>query len=145
MSGDAAYPRICILFALPEEASPYLQRSLLDEGIYSSGDPPGIFHGVLPRASQPLELFVAISGTGTRNAAEQAVRLVEAAHNVARCLLICGFAGGLIPELIPGSLVIANKVMQLPAQHNLLNYSADSLLYAAAESLSLSGVPLRRG
>ena len=60
---------------------------------------------------------------------------------MARCLLICGFAGGLASELTPGTLVFGESATN--PQGELLK--ADSRLLATAESVSLPGLAAMRG
>ncbi|HLI48377.1 MAG TPA: hypothetical protein VKV18_06815 [Chthonomonas sp.] len=53
-------------------------------------------------------LIVHCSGAGRENAARGAQQLL--AQGV-RCLIICGFGGGLAEEVVPGTLLLANQVL----------------------------------
>lgn len=74
---------VSILFALPEEAAPFLKHNT-----------------DLPSFS--------ISGMGPANSAHAAKQLLESAPG--KSLLICGFAGSLSPALVPGSFIVAQRV-----------------------------------
>ena len=59
----------------------------------------------------------------------------------ARCLLICGFAGGLARELMPGTLVVGESVTNPQGQL----FNADSRLLATVESVRLPELTAMRG
>ncbi len=110
---------VCILFALPDEAKPFQVQARIHRG-------------------HTLPASVAVSGVGMRNAA----RTAEAMHlPSARCLLICGFAGGLSAGLLPGTLIIGEAVTDSTGE----TYKADSRLLAVAESILLPGLYAMRG
>jgi nucleoside phosphorylase len=112
-----------VLFALPEESKPFLRRM-------------GSVSGCK----------LACSGAGAANAERAAAHLIDETDTLLRCLLICGFAGGLTPEMVPGSLIIANSAIDhTGGEYTGEAYGADSRLLAAVESVHLSGVPIRRG
>lgn len=91
MTGAASsHPRVCVLFALPEEAAPFLRRL-----------------AVVPALRQ--RCTVAVSGVGTAKAARETIQMV-AAGRVER-LIICGFGGGLTEQIVPGSLIVAERVL----------------------------------
>jgi adenosylhomocysteine nucleosidase len=91
MSGAASSrPRICVLFALPEEAAPFLRRL-----------------AVVPALQQRCE--VRISGVGTVKAARETTQLL--AEGPIAGLIVCGFGGGLTEQITPGSLIVAERVL----------------------------------
>lgn len=87
----AASSRIGILFALPEEAAPF-QRFLLRN--------PDL----------QKRVSVAVSGVGVKNSETAAKKLLEIPGKPFRLLIVCGFGGGLSPDVKPGSLMTANRV-----------------------------------
>jgi adenosylhomocysteine nucleosidase len=112
---------ITVLFALPEETRPFRKR--------------------LQSFPTSSHVYLRCSGVGAERAASTAddVAVVAAPGDV---LLICGFAGGLTSEMKPGSLIVADSVIDhLTGQ----NYKPDSELLYAAESVRLSGVSVQRG
>ncbi len=123
MSGQTASPgQVAILFALPEEQKPF-ERVNPDARMFRSSS----------------------SGAGAKNSRHSAALLlgkVEPARNSGcRALLICGFAGGLVDGLTPGTLVIGDSVTD--SQVRVL--TADSRLLAIAESVRLPGCVAMRG
>lgn len=110
---------VCILFALPDEAKPFQALARVRNG-------------------QSLPVSVAVSGVGGRNAAKAA----EAMHlPMARCLLICGFAGGLATELTAGMLVLGEFVTNSTGEV----LKADSRLLTVAESVRALDLCAMRG
>lgn len=111
MTGANASQDTAILFALPEESAPFLHR-------------------IRPEAHS---LAVGVSGMGTRKAAQEARRLLEASG--AARLIICGFAGGLRGEA-PGTLVVARRVADYTAPDlPPRELSADARLCQTAEQV----------
>ncbi|MCW3051495.1 MAG: Nucleoside phosphorylase [Chthonomonadales bacterium] len=91
MSGAASsLSRICVLFALPEEAAPFLRR--LD---------------AVPVLRQRCE--VRVSGVGTTKAARETTAVVTSGQ--VQGLIVCGFGGGLTEQITPGSLMVAERVL----------------------------------
>jgi len=109
--------RVCVLFALPEEAAPFRKQRPSCNWIVSLG----------------------VSGPGSGNAAKHAALLLDDPGPKIKCLIICGFAGGLSPELRPGDLILAAQV-QHNSQPILL---PDSTLFAATGSAP-SKTPLHK-
>ena len=60
---------------------------------------------------------------------------------MARCLLICGFAGGLTAGLMPGTIIIGEGVTSSVGE----TFKADSRLLAVAESVRVPGLYAMRG
>jgi adenosylhomocysteine nucleosidase len=90
MSGAASsLSRIGVLFALPEEAAPFLRRQ-----------------AVVPALGRCV---VRVSGVGAGKAARETQRLL--AENAIERLMICGFGGGLTASMTPGSLIVAERVL----------------------------------
>jgi adenosylhomocysteine nucleosidase len=112
---------ITVLFALPEEARP--------------------FHKRLQSFPASAHVSSTCSGAGTSAAALDADYVAEVAAP-GDIILICGFAGGLASGLAPGSLIVAASVTDSLSGEN---FTADSELLQAAESVSLSGLSVRRG
>jgi adenosylhomocysteine nucleosidase len=121
---DALFaPRVCVLFALPEEAAPFRQQKQQSDWILS----------------------IACSGTGVRNAARHTALLLDDPGPEIRCLLICGFAGAL-NGLAVGDVVVAERVLDYCGQDNPTHeYRADSQLLATAESVRLSDLTVQFG
>lgn len=93
MSGAASSrPRICVLFALPEEAAPFLRRL-----------------AVVPALRDRCE--VRVSGVGTVKAARETAKLT--AEGPIAGLIVCGFGGGLTEQITPGSLIVAERVLHV--------------------------------
>ncbi len=91
MSGAASsLPRICVLFALPEEAAPFLRRL-----------------ANVPALRQRCS--VRVSGVGAEKAMRETTGLL--AEGQTTHLIICGFGGGLTAQITPGSLLIAERVL----------------------------------
>ena len=91
MYGAASFhPRVCVLFALPEEAAPFLRRLAF-----------------VPALRQ--RCTVAVSGIGAAKAARATTQLLAEGH--VQRLIICGFGGGLTEEIVPGSLIVAERVL----------------------------------
>ena len=91
MSGAASsHPRVCVLFALPEEAAPFLRRL-----------------EVVPTLSR--RCTVAVSGVGTAKAARETTKIL--ANGRIECLIVCGFGGGLTEQITPASLIVAERVL----------------------------------
>lgn len=116
---QSASAPVCILFALPEEAGPFQKQAQQARG-------------------QHKAISVCWSGAGAVNAGKMAQSMPL---ERARCLLICGFAGGLAGELMPGTLVFGESVTN--PQGEL--FKADSRLLATAESVRLPGMMAMRG
>lgn len=108
--------RTGILFALPEEAVPFVRRA------------------------KALGVSVACSGAGAKSAERTAGSLLR--DSDIRVLVICGFAGGLAADLTPGSLLIARDVRDITTGDA---YTVDPDLAARAEFLALPGISIRRG
>ncbi len=105
--------RTCVLFALPEEAAPFLRRL-----------------AVLPELRR--KCTVAVSGVG----AVKAARAVEAwaADGERGPLIVCGFGGGLTEAVPPGTLLIAERVLDaINTSATPKAYCPDPRLLAAAE------------
>ena len=91
MSGAVPrFPRTYLLFALSEEAAPFLRRM-----------------AVVPALRRECE--VRISGVGIDNAGRATAQLL--AEGPVKCLIVCGFGGGLTTQMTPGSLIVANRVL----------------------------------
>lgn len=91
MSGAVPrFPRTYLLFALPEEAAPFLRR-----------------RAVVPALRGATE--VRISGVGTDKAARETAQIL--AEGPVQALLICGFGGGLTGQITPGTLIVAEHVL----------------------------------
>lgn len=103
------HTQTCVLFALPEERK-YFQ--------------PG------------PDQRVSHSGAGARNAAHAASEMLSACMAPPGLLVICGFAGGLSPNLKPGHLLLADRV--LDSTSFLLPHSIRTLLHAG----NLEALPL---
>jgi adenosylhomocysteine nucleosidase len=108
MSGAVSSARFALLFALREEAAPFLRR-------------------LGPRRA---EFVIEISGMGTANAARR-VRAMGAPRRPAG-LLICGFAAGL--QAPPGSLVVARSVGLIASASVSATYLPDSRLLGRCEA-----------
>ena len=110
------------MFALPEENNP--------------------FH----RINSDKKMFRSCwSGSGSANSRRVADQLLKqpkrAGFSVCRAFLICGFAGGLVDGLTPGTLVIGDSVID--SSGTML--TADSRLLAIAESVRLPELAAMRG
>jgi adenosylhomocysteine nucleosidase len=93
MSGAASsFPRTCVLFALPEEAAPFLRRQKAVSALRQA-------------------CTVVVSGVGTLKAARETTRMVEEGR-IER-LIVCGFGGGLTAQIRPGSLIVAERVLDM--------------------------------
>jgi len=91
MSGAASsHPRVCVLFALPEEAAPFLRRM-----------------DAVPELRQ--RCMVRISGVGADKAAQEIGPLLT--EDVIDHLIICGFGGGLTKQFKPGTVIVADRVL----------------------------------
>lgn len=91
MSGAVPrFPRIYVLFALPEEAAPFLRRM-----------------AVVPALRQRCE--VRVSGVGADKAARETAQIVAAGG--VKPLIVCGFGGGLTEQITPGSLIVPERVL----------------------------------
>ena len=115
MSGAASSrPRICVLFALPEEAAPFLRRL-----------------AVVPELR--LRCEVRVSGVGTLKAARETAKLIEEGPTAG--IVICGFGGGLTEQIAPGSLIVAERVLDTTGAHadTPKVYRPDSRLLERAE------------
>lgn len=112
MPVDAAPLAIGILFALPEEARPFQRILKASEGCISG-----------------RSVRVACSGVGMVKAAHSAE---EMDLSSLQCLVVCGFGGGLRPDIAPGDLVLADTVLDIPADAPIT--CMDSPLLATAES-----------
>jgi adenosylhomocysteine nucleosidase len=150
-----------LLFSLPEEATPFLRRlhrserrreQNNEEGVrlgfeaeneFFAEETPGrlALSGPTWVAGNNCRGLVSCSRVGVDNAYTAAEHLLSG-HSRARCLLICGFAGGLAADLLPGDLVIADSVVD---QRSGQRYSADSALLCAAKSVRLSDMRIQRG
>lgn len=115
MSGAASSsPRVCVLFALPEEAAPFLRRQ-----------------AAVPALQQCCR--VVVSGVGAAKAGEETEKLVfegRISH-----LIVCGFGGGLTEAVPPGGLVVAERVLDATgaARYASVAYLPDSRMLARAE------------
>ncbi len=108
---------VCVVFALPEEARPFVKRS-----------------------SWRSKVLTAVSGQGAAKAARTTRALLRPETKL---LIVCGFGGGLVPELVPGDLVLADRVINFnTSSPTNFNYLPDSVLLAAAESVPVSGVTM---
>ena len=111
-----------ILFALPEEWKP--------------------FERVKPASDKFRSSY---SGSGAANSRRVASQLIEELGHTedtrTRALLICGFAGGLVDGLTPGTLVIGDSVTDSSG----MVLTADSRLLAIAESVRLPELAAMRG
>lgn len=91
MSGAASsVPRVCVLFALPEEAAPFLRRQ-----------------AAVPALQQRCR--VVVSGVGAKKARSEVIKLQT--ERQIEHLIICGFGGGLTAQMVPGSLIVAEQVL----------------------------------
>jgi adenosylhomocysteine nucleosidase len=91
MSGAASSdPRVCVLFALPEEAAPFLRRM-----------------AVVPALRQ--RCMVRVSGVGADKAAREITPLLM--EDAIDHLIICGFGGGLTERVKPGNVMVADRVL----------------------------------
>ena len=96
MSGAASsVPRICVLFALPEEAAPFLRRQ-----------------AAVPALGR---CTVVVSGAGANKAARATAKLL--ADGPIECLIVCGFGGGLTEQITPGSLIVAERVLDATGEN----------------------------
>ncbi len=123
MAGKSALVgNIAILFALREELKPF-ERVNPDKHKFHSD----------------------CSGSGANNSCHAATQLLSAVKDASdseyRTLLICGFAGGLVDGLTPGTLVIGDSVTD--SSGTVL--TADSRLLAIAESVRLPELAAMRG
>lgn len=141
----ASTPQVGILFALAEEAAPFLRRVRLSDtervrerGVYPAVFPPKTTTDV------PIRLSVGISGTGRRQAAGVAADLLDDPASCPRILVVCGFAGGLAASVGAGDLVLATSVLH-SADSGLQTETPDPTLTALAQTLVLPGVALHSG
>ncbi|CCW33900.1 nucleoside phosphorylase [Chthonomonas calidirosea] len=82
---ERAQLRIGVLFALPQERKPFR-----------------------PIEAAQQNLIVHCSGAGRENAARGAQQLLAQG---AQYLIVCGFGGGLVEEVMPGTLLLADQVL----------------------------------
>ncbi len=113
MSGAASsLTRTCVLFALPEEAAPFLRRL-----------------AVSPELRR--KCIVTVSGVGAEKA-ERAVKEWQASSQGGR-LIVCGFGGGLTEAAPSGSLLLAERVLDATGSGATLTaYRPDAAMRAAA-------------
>ncbi len=91
MSGAVSrFSRTYVLFALPEEAAPFLRRM-----------------AVVPALRHRCE--VQVSGVGAEKAARETTQIL--AEGGVKCLIVCGFGGGLTEQITPGCLIVAERVL----------------------------------
>ena len=151
--------KTCILFALPEEQKPFLAglRRVPDsldsvEQKFESNEPQ-IEAGdevvsmleatsfsrrtIQSKLNWRTRLKFGVSGVGMKKA-EQATRELLQTGDV-EALIICGFAGGLHPELEPGDLILADSVGVSTISN--LRYFPDFRMMNAAESLTIDDIP----
>ena len=115
MSGAVPhFPRIYLLFALPEEAAPFLRRMAVSPALRGQCE-------------------VRVSGIGAKNAARQMTQIL-AAERVKR-LIVCGFGGGLTEEITPGSLIVADHVLDATVASSVAPkvYTPDRQMWELAE------------
>src|SRR5579884_3463985 len=134
-------PRAAVLFALREEAAPFLRRLVIPKTVPLDARRITRACGAL----RDRAVCIACSGAGERNAEEGIRLLSQAQDSPFSCLLICGFAGGLAAEMAPGSLLVAERVTVHGDKASPEVYPADSRLLALANSVGLPGIDLRRG
>ena len=114
----SAYQEIYLLFALQEETKAFLKR------ISSI------------KATPNDAIHAMVTGVGAVKARQAAEFVIEGCD----LLIVCGFCGGLTKALRPGSLIFADRVTD-----ETEIFTPDAALFAAAESLDLSGVKIERG
>jgi adenosylhomocysteine nucleosidase len=151
-------PRLCVYFALPDEAAALLPRMRFANKIPTFDD---LLGGHIGGDLEGVALSVTASGMGGRNAglhlnflcgltrsAQVDARRARESHREQipiRRLLICGFGGGLTSDLPPGSLMVANRVQTSGPSQNQQTYFPDPAMVAFAESISVPGVRKKRG
>jgi len=128
---------LVILFALPEETSPFLKKMRLRWPKGSAG-PNALFSS--NSADQPL--LVCCSGAGMA-AAARAARTALQSQTSASLLVICGFAGGLDPTLAPGSLILADTVLNAITGDILTSNTA--FLESAGSVPHMGGILVHKG
>ena len=148
--------KTCILFALPEEQKPFLAglRRVSDSAdkaleinepqIETDDDVVSVLEAtsftrrsVKPKLNWRTRLKFGVSGVGMKKAAQKARDLLQTGD--VEALIICGFAGGLHPELEPGDLILADSVGVSNIAH--LRYFPDSRMMNVAESLTTDDIP----
>lgn len=146
-------PRLCVYFALPEEAAALLPRMQFAKIVPTLRDLQG---GHVSGHLNGLPLSVTCSGVGMQNASRHLrylgslaqaehvhIRLTRESYREQipiRRLLFCGFAGGLQDDLPIGSLILASNVLSLASKNGEEAYTPDFPLLSLAESVSVSGV-----
>lgn len=148
-------PSLCVLCALPDEAAALLPRMRFADRIPTL---PDLMNGHVAGTLNGRTLSVSCSGVGMRNMVPHLNFLLSMAHGTYRSprlgreshveqlpirrLLICGFGGGLAPEIAPGDLFIADKVTHIVEEKKIYEeYLPDSGLHTLARSVP---VTLRR-
>ena len=117
--------RVLALFALPEEAKPFVRG-------YRDNKITGEIYG-------RRDITYAISGIGVKNAAKSLEPRFDTDLPIG-CLIVCGFCGGLLETAEPGSLILADKVTTEKE-----TFLPDVTLFAAAETLHLPDVKVQNG
>lgn len=132
---------VCVLFALPEEARPFVREiGNLDtsriKGIYES------YRGMIPYKPHPIDLTVAVSGVGQQNAAHCAEAILDSLAGKIDILIISGFAGHLEPvihffEGFPvrsylGNVIVVSDVITETQE----KFRASPALFEAASNVS---------
>lgn len=151
-------PRLCVYFALPEEAAALLPRMQFAKIVPTLRDLQG---GHVSGHINGIPLSVTCSGVGMQNASRHLQYLGSLARtehvHIRRAretyheqipikrLLICGFAGGLQENLPVGSLVLAANVLSPTGKSGQLVQPPDASLLALAENVSVSGVRKVKG
>ena len=148
--------KTCILFALPEEQKPFLAglRRVSDSAdeaskinellIETDDDVVSLLEStsftkriIKPKLNWRTRLKFGVSGVGMKKAAQATRDLLQSGD--VEALIICGFAGGLHPELEPGDLILADSVGVSNIAH--LRYFPDSQMMKVAESLTTDEIP----
>ena len=146
MCKEAEHDRIVrVLFALPEEAQPFFRYISKPDYKYrdrhrDTYPKHSLSEELMFQFGRNLHELAVCSGTGVSNSHNVAKQLLWSEKR-AYCLLICGFAGGLVDGLTPGTLVIGDSVTDRSGKV----LTADSRLLAIAESVRLPELAAMRG
>ena len=144
VSDDSRPGCVAVLFALAEERTPFARQVHGNSRFSLIGESQAHLSSNKGDAT-PVFCALACSGMGIRNAAAAAEALLETSSP--SLMIVCGFGGGLVNELAPGSLLIAESVKNLcGADVGFRRHSiADSALISRAGSVRLSGASVRSG
>lgn len=108
-----------VLFALQEEMAPFKKR-------YGANK----------------SLIIACSGTGAVSSAQGTNTILEGVDSAHTYLIICGFAGGLSPDMKPGDLIVPRKVIRMESDDPFL---PDNSMLVQANDLTVSGASIFQG